>query len=130
MIRFPFCAAFRVGRFVFFLTIWTAYVTSFWGHFKGRWPGFITERTGAARQLVWNLYTGWVEVGEHRYTHHILVWLAVSYVLGAFVPLALMRLMGRGFGAIGLSLPNRGGRRVALGWVLASVSSAVFVAPE
>jgi len=119
----------RTIRFVVVVILLVLYVVPFWGSFRGRfWPGPVRDYAGWAMRAAWRWYCQHVGVGGGNvaFQHH-LVWLAVSVILGAVVPLVVMAALRRRPSDVGLGLPNRWGRRMILvGLAIVLPMSLVF----
>jgi len=117
-------------RFTPLLVVWALYLTAFWGRFKEPWPQFVRDYAGFVVRGLWRLYIEHAGIRSASYTHHLLAWLVVSLVLGAAVPVVVMRLMGRGWGEMGLGAPNHWGWRVVAVCILVALPFAFFIAWE
>lgn len=123
-------------RFVVVLTLGTLYVTTFWGGFGHAWPRWVRWYTGCVLEQAWRWYhrgaaqVGWLDGPVSGMMQYRLVWLAVSVVMGAVVPLALAWGLGRRGAELGLRRSNRWGWRVVAVCAVVVVPFALLLALE
>jgi membrane protease YdiL (CAAX protease family) len=81
-------------------------------------------------RATWQVYRRAAGDIQNPGAHFAIVWLSVSLIAGAVVPVVVARLAGRRPSEIGLAVPNRWGWRIAMVAVVVSLPFALAIASE